>query len=115
MATNMTSQNDLVWDIESAPDMERFAIANDLVGKSATEIREKLGDKFPKHIFHSISCIGALLAHRESTHWKVDAMGAPHVGERTERALISAFVERLEVLKPQLITFNGNSFDLPVL
>ena len=111
----MMSQNILVWDIESVPDLERFAIANDLVGKPDSEIREKLGDKFPKHIFHSIVCIGALVAHRESTHWKVDAIGAPHVGERTERALIAAFVDRIEELKPQLITFNGNSFDLPVL
>ena len=109
------SQNVLIWDIESAPDLERFAIANDLVGKSATEIREKLGDKFPKHIFHSIICIGALLAHRESTHWKVDAMGGPYVGERTEKALIAAFVDRIAELRPQLITFNGNGYDLPVL
>jgi 3'-5' exonuclease len=45
----------------------------------------------------------------------VDAIGAPHVGERTERALIAAFVDRIAELKPQLITFNGNGFDLPVL
>jgi predicted PolB exonuclease-like 3'-5' exonuclease len=112
---NMMSQNILVWDIESVPDLERFALANDLVGKPDTEIREKLGDKFPKHIFHSIVCIAALVAHRESSHWRVDAIGAPHVGERTERALIAAFVDRIEQLEPQLITFNGSSFDLPVL
>jgi hypothetical protein len=29
------------------------------------EVRAELGDKFPKHIFHSIICIGALLAHRD--------------------------------------------------
>jgi hypothetical protein len=56
---NMMSQNILVWDIESVPDLERFAIANDLVGKPDSEIRENLGDKFPKHIFHFIVCIGS--------------------------------------------------------
>jgi predicted PolB exonuclease-like 3'-5' exonuclease len=115
MCANMMSQNILVWDIETVPDLERFAMANDLVGKSNEEIREAIGEKFPKQIFHSVVCIGALVAHRESGHWKVDAIGAPHVGERTEKALITAFVERIAELRPQLITFNGNSFDLPVL
>ena len=45
----------------------------------------------------------------------VDALGAPHVGERSERELIAAFVNKIAELKPQLVTFNGSSFDLPVL
>jgi predicted PolB exonuclease-like 3'-5' exonuclease len=109
------TQNILVWDIESVPDLKRFAVANDLDAMSDEEVRKKLGDKFPKHIYHSIACIGALVAHREPTHWAVDAIGAPHVGERPEKELIKSFVDRIAELKPQLVTFNGNSFDLPVL
>ena len=45
----------------------------------------------------------------------VDALGAPHVGERTEKQLIASFCDKVADLKPQLVTFNGNSFDLPVL
>jgi 3'-5' exonuclease len=45
----------------------------------------------------------------------VDAVGAPHVGERTEKQLITAFCRKIAELNPQLVTFNGNSFDLPVL
>jgi predicted PolB exonuclease-like 3'-5' exonuclease len=45
----------------------------------------------------------------------IDAVGAPHVGERTEKQLISAFVDKIAELSPQLVTFNGNTFDLPVL
>jgi 3'-5' exonuclease len=37
------------------------------------------------------------------------------VGERTEKQLIGAFCDKVAELKPQLVTFNGNSFDLPVL
>jgi hypothetical protein len=44
------------------PDLGGFAAANDLVGKSDVEVREAIGDKFPKHIYHSIACIGALIA-----------------------------------------------------
>jgi predicted PolB exonuclease-like 3'-5' exonuclease len=108
--------NVIVWDIETIPDLKGFAAANGHVGKSDGEVRAELGDKFPKHIYHSIICIGALVAHREeSGHWTVDALGAPHVGERSEKELIASFVEKIAALSPQLVTFNGSSFDLPVL
>jgi predicted PolB exonuclease-like 3'-5' exonuclease len=105
----------IVWHLETVPDLGGFAAANDLVGKSDVEVREAIGDKFPKHIYHSIVCIGALVAHREADHWAVDAIGAPHVGQRTEKQLITAFCDKIAELSPQLVTFNGNSFDLPVL
>ena len=57
---------------------------------------------------------GALIAHWEPNHCAVDAVGAPHVGERTEKELITAFCDKIAKLRPQLVTFNGNSFDLPV-
>jgi hypothetical protein len=44
----------IVWDLETVPDLAEFAAANDLVGKSDVEVREAIGDKFPKHIYHSI-------------------------------------------------------------
>src|SRR5215471_7800497 len=89
------------WDLETVPDLGGFAAANDLVGKSDVEVREAIGDKFPKHIHHSIVCIGALIAHRESDYWAVDAVGAPHVGERTEKELIVAFCDKIAELSPQ--------------
>jgi 3'-5' exonuclease len=105
----------IIWDLESVPDLKGFAKANRLDGKSDDEVREAIGDKFPKHLYHSIICIGALIASDQGSHWEVDALGAPHVGDRTEKELITAFVNKVEELKPQLITFNGSSFDLPVL
>lgn len=55
------------------------------------------------HIYHSIICIGALVAHREETGcWTVDALGAPHVGERSEKELIASFVEKIAAFSPQL-------------
>jgi 3'-5' exonuclease len=107
--------NVVVWDIETVPDVKAFGAANRLDGKSDDEIRAAIGDKFRKHIYHSIICIGALVAHREDSSWAVDAIGAPHVGERPEKMLISSFVDRIAKLTPQLVTFNGSSFDLPVL
>jgi 3'-5' exonuclease len=105
----------IVWDLETVPDLRGYAAANGLSASTDGEVREAIGDKFPKHIYHSIVCIGALVAHREQGGWVVDALGAPHVGDRTEKQLITAFVDRIAELSPQLVTFNGNSFDLPVL
>jgi predicted PolB exonuclease-like 3'-5' exonuclease len=105
----------VVFDIETVPDLKGFAAANGYQGKSDDEIRAAMGDKFPKHIYHSIVCIGALIAHHDGDHWVVDSLGAPHVGERSEKELITAFVNRVAELSPQLVTFNGSSFDLPVL
>ena len=62
--------NVIIRDIETIPDLQGFAAANYLTGKKTdAEIREVMGDKFPKHIYHSIVCIGALVAHRENDHW----------------------------------------------
>jgi predicted PolB exonuclease-like 3'-5' exonuclease len=105
----------IVWDLETVPDLRGFAAANDFEGKSDEKVRQAMGEKFPKHLYHSIVCIGALAAHRDAEYWAVDSLSAPHVSERTERELISLFVDRVAELNPQLITFNGNSFDLPVL
>jgi predicted PolB exonuclease-like 3'-5' exonuclease len=108
--------NVIVWDIETVPDLKGFAAANGHAGKSDDEVRVELGDKFPKHIYHSIICIGALVAHREhADHWVVDVLGAPHVGGRSEKELVAAFVQKVAQASPQLVTSNGSSFDLPVL
>jgi hypothetical protein len=89
--------NVVVWDIETVPDLKGFAAANSHVGKSDDEVRAELGDKFPKHIYHSIICIGALVAHREDRGtWNVDALGAPQIGERSEKKeLIASFVDKI--------------------
>ena len=105
----------IVWDIETVPDLKGFAAVNGHGGSSDDEIRVAMGDKFPKHIYHAIICIGALVAHQDGSRWTIDALGAPHVGERPEKALIASFVDRIAELSPQLVTFNGSSFDLPVL
>jgi hypothetical protein len=90
-----------------------FAAANGLIGRSDEEIRA-WGQTPETHL--SLNCLhGALISHHDGDHWIVDALGAPHVGERSEEALITSFVDRIAELTPQLVTFNGSSFDLPVL
>ena len=85
----------MVWDLETIPDIAGFARANNLVGKSPDEIRAAMGDEFPKLIYHSIICIGALVATRTSNGWEVQVVGAPHVGQRLEKELIGSFVNKI--------------------
>jgi hypothetical protein len=105
----------IVWDIETVPYLRGFAVANGLVGKSDDEVRAEMGAKFPKLIYHSIVGIGPLVAGRQEERWSISAVGALHIGERSEKEIISACVKRIADLAPQLVTFNGASFDLPVL
>jgi predicted PolB exonuclease-like 3'-5' exonuclease len=87
----------------------------DLNDASEADVRQALGSGFPKHPLHKIVCIGGLIATRQPEGWRVDALGAPSIAERTEAELISSFVEKVGQLRPQLITYNGHGFDLPVL
>jgi 3'-5' exonuclease len=105
----------MVWDLETVPDIAGFARANRLSNKSPEEIRTAIGDEFPKLIYHSIICIGALVARRSSLGWEVQAVGAPHVGQRPEKELIESFINKIGQLSPQLVSYNGCGFDLPVL
>jgi 3'-5' exonuclease len=111
----MSEQYVIVWDLETIPDLEAARRMLGLPNAAETEVREVLGSGFPKHPLHKIVCIGALIACRQPEGWRVEALGAPHIGERPETKLISDFVEKIGQLRPQLITFNGHSFDLPVL
>jgi hypothetical protein len=75
------TQDIFVWDIESVRDLRRFALANDLGSKSDEEVRQEFENqfpKFPKHIYHSIICIGALVIRAKSVQWK--ARGTPSGG-----------------------------------
>lgn len=105
----------MVFDLETVPDLVAVARAHGLDPANLDGARAKLGAGFPKLVYHAVVCIGALIAKRRDGAWRVQALGAPHVGERTEARLITDFAARVEQLRPQLVSFNGHGFDLPVL
>jgi hypothetical protein len=79
----MPEQTVIVWDLETVPDLAAAARMLDMGLANEAEVRAALGDSFPKHPLHKIVCIGALVASRQQEGWRVDALGAPHIGERS--------------------------------
>jgi 3'-5' exonuclease len=105
----------IVFDLETVPCWPTVARINGLDETDEDGCREALGEKFPKHIFHKVCAIAALVAERTPEGLEVRSLGAPHIGERTEAELLQGFVNRIDDLRPHLISFNGASFDLPVV
>jgi hypothetical protein len=79
----MAEPSVIVWDLETVPDLSAAARMLDLGHAPETQVREALGSGFPKHPLHKIACIGALIASRQPEGWRLDALGAPHIGERS--------------------------------
>jgi predicted PolB exonuclease-like 3'-5' exonuclease len=111
----MSDASIIGWDLETVPDLRAAARMLSIEHATDEEVRTALGTGFPRHPLHQIVCIGALVAERQPEGWEVRQLGAPHVGQRSEAELIRSFIERVGELRPQMITFNGHSFDLPVL
>lgn len=105
----------IIWDLETVIDCEAFKRMEGQLELSDEEAREQHGDRFAKLPLHQIVCIGALVAERDTSGWRVIALGAAHSGQRSEKEIIEAFVGRIAELNPQLVSFNGHGFDLPVL
>jgi hypothetical protein len=52
----------ILWNLETVPDLGGCAATNDLVGEPDADVRKALHNRFPNHIYHTIVCIGALVA-----------------------------------------------------
>jgi len=99
----------IVWDIETVPDLQGYAAANGHDGKTDEEIREAMGDKFPKHIFHQIICIGAFIAHRDNGCCRLMLLEL-HTSVSDREGVITGFVNRIAELNlPQrlILRFTG--------
>ena len=109
----------LVFDIETVPDTAGLAKLMDLpadtpagdVAKIAFHQRRQNGQSefLPLHVQRvvAISCV-----LREGDNFKVWSLGAP---DEEEGSLIQRFYDGIEKYKPNLVSWNGGGFDLPVL
>lgn len=110
----MSEARVLVFDLETVPDVKGFARAENMTRHSDREVRRQMGEKVARQLFQRIICIASLAAERVDGTWHPTSLDSPHEPEQDERALVEGFVARLDGA-PQLVTFNGHTFDLPVL
>jgi len=109
----------LAFDIETVPDVEGIRRLRGLDGtlsdKDVAEMafqlrRQATGNDFlPLHL-HRVIAISCALRDRDS--FKVWSLGS---GSESEGELIQRFFDGIEKYTPQLVSWNGGGFDLPVL
>ena len=107
----------LAFDIETIPDVEGIrrlhALPADLADAEVAEVafqkrRTQTGGDFLGPHLHRVLVISCVL--REGDSLKVFSLGEP-----VEKDLIQRFYDGVERLVPQLVSWNGGGFDLPVL
>lgn len=122
----------LVFDIETIPDVVGIRKLRDLspeisdeeVAQIAFHARqEKTGSEFlPHHLqrIAAISCVFRRTARDGQAVLRIGSLGVAESSndshhEANEATLISKFFELIEKHTPQLVSWNGGGFDLPVL
>jgi predicted PolB exonuclease-like 3'-5' exonuclease len=109
----------LVFDIETIPDVAGIRRLEDLpatmtdadVAEHAFAARrEKSGSDFLPHHLQRVAAISCVF--RDQHGFRVRSLGTPADGEA---ALVQSFYRVIEKYTPQLVSWNGGGFDLPVL
>jgi predicted PolB exonuclease-like 3'-5' exonuclease len=109
----------LVFDIETVPDLAGIRRVHDLPAELADDDvrawfaqqrRAQTGSDFAPFSLQKVVAIGCAL--REGPRFKVWSLGEP--GD-DEPELIRRFYEGIDRYTPQLVSWNGSGFDLPVL
>jgi 3'-5' exonuclease len=109
----------LVFDIETVPDIKGLRILHGLdesvsdreVAEMAFQQRRQLnGSDFIQHHLQRVVAISCVL--REGDNFKVWSLGEM---DDDEGDLIQRFFDGIDKYTPQLVSWNGGGFDLPVL
>jgi predicted PolB exonuclease-like 3'-5' exonuclease len=109
----------LVFDIETIPDVEGIRVLHDLdPGLAAAEVAELAfqkrraqngSDFLPLHLQRVVVISCAL---RSDEGFRVWSLAEPKLGEGE---IVQRFFSGIEKYTPQLVSWNGGGFDLPVL
>jgi predicted PolB exonuclease-like 3'-5' exonuclease len=110
--------NTLVFDIETVPDTDlgrRLFDLHDLTDEHVAQImfakrRQETGSEFLSHEQHRIVAISVAMRSRDSL--KLWSLGDE---ASSEKVLIERFFDGLDKFTPDLVSWNGAGFDLPVL
>lgn len=110
----------LAFDIETIPDVHGIRLLYDLpktvsdadvVLFAQQKRRAQIGSDFMQHHLHRVVAISCCM------RWGQDKIHIGTIGEKNdaEETMIAKFFELIENHTPQLVSWNGGGFDLPVL
>ena len=110
--------NVLAFDIETVPDVDSGRRLFALDGLSDTEVarvmqqrqQQTSGTELMRHHLHRIVAIAVVL--RTGERFRVWSLGS---AESSENELVERFFDGIERYSPNLVSWNGGGFDLPVL
>ena len=109
----------LVFDLETIPDVSglRTLLGSDaalsdaeVAAQAFSARREKTGSDFLQHHLHRVAAISCVF--RDDEGFRVRSLGSL---DDAEPKLIQDFYRIVERYTPQLVSWNGGGFDLPVL
>ncbi len=109
----------LVFDIETIPDVPGLRKLNDsdaaltdaeVAALAFSARREKTGSDFLQHHLHRVAAISCVF--RDDEGFRVRSLGTLDDGEAK---LVQDFYRVIDRYTPQLVSWNGGGFDLPVL
>jgi 3'-5' exonuclease len=109
----------LVFDIETIPDVAGLRVLNshpvtmndaDVAASAFAARREKTGSDFLPHHVHRVAAISCVF--RDDEGFRVRSLGSL---DDHESKLIHDFFRIIDRYTPQLVSWNGSGFDLPVL
>lgn len=109
----------LVFDLETIPDVSglRTLLGTDaalsdaeVAAQAFAARREKTGSDFLQHHLHRVAAISCVF--RDDEGFRVRSLGSV---DDAEPKLIQDFYRIVERYTPQLVSWNGGGFDLPVL
>ncbi|GAC1301104.1 MAG: 3'-5' exonuclease [Steroidobacteraceae bacterium] len=110
--------NTLVFDIETVPDTDLgrrlygvAGLSDEDVGKIMfSQRRQQSGNEFLSHEQQRVVAISVVMRSRDTLKlWSLGEDGS------TEKQLIERFFDGLDRFTPDLVSWNGSGFDLPVL
>ena len=108
----------LVFDLETIPDAAGLRKLNQwhdldddaVVERAFAEREEKTGSTFMPHYLQQIVAISCVF--RDDGGVRVKSLGQP---DDPEEVLITQFFKTIDHYTPQIVSWNGSGFDLPVL
>lgn len=109
----------LVFDIETIPDVEGLRILHghpsgmpdgEVAAAAFAARKEKTGSEFLPHHLHRVAAISCVF--RDDDGFRVRSLGGL---EDAESKLVHDFFRVIDRYTPQLVSWNGGGFDLPVL